>query len=294
MSSWWDMPYEKGPPVGPDKLPRVLSPPSAGKGTFVGDDVMAVKRGISRAQRYLPWNPTNWDYTYGEIIALGAGGGHVATSGVRGFQRQEWPTKPAKQTGIVNEETYQRMRRALVPVGPNEGRPIFDAKAVDLLRQAAKEYKPLSDVEKVRAAVVAFCLQAEAHEQMWHYTQQRPYTGLGVAPELTHYGDCSSYVILSYYWARKLTGLRVPDPSGYAYAGWGNTWDNLDGHPRVTSGSYSVCDLAHYDGHVTICTRPGDSSSSDWSSFGSEGGPDKRKLHYRGDFIKVVRPPLLA
>jgi hypothetical protein len=293
MSTWFDAPYEKGPPVGPDKVPRVLSPPSAGKGTFTGPDAMAVKRGISRAQRFDPWAPLNWDYTYGEVIALGRGTGQVGDSGVRGFQRQEFPLAKAKHTGIVNEETYQRMRRALVPVGPNEGDPIFDPKAVDLLFEAAKEYAPLTDIQKVREAIVDFTRRAEAHEAVWHYSQRRPYTGLGDAPELKHWGDCSSYVILCYYWARQVTRIRVPDPSGYQYAGWGNTWDNLDGHPRVTSGSYQVGDLAHYSGHVTICRKAGDYLTSVWSSFGSESGPDDKDLHYSGDFIKVVRPPLL-
>jgi hypothetical protein len=293
VSAWFDAPYAKGPPVGPDKVPRVLSPPSAGKGTFTGPDAMAVKRGVSRAQRFDPWAPLNWDSTYGEVIALGRGTGQVGDSGVRGFQRQEFPLAKAKHTGIVNDETYQRMRRALVPVGPNEGDPIFDPKAIELLFQAAKEYAPLADIERVRKELVDFCLRAEAHEHVWHYSQRRPFTGLGVAPEEKHSNDCSSYVIIAYYWARKVTGIRVPDPSGYNYTGYGNTWDNLDGHPKIWSGSYQVGDLAHYSGHVTLCRRDGDASTSRWSSFGAEDGPEDLPLHYRGDFIKVVRPPLL-
>jgi hypothetical protein len=71
-----------------------------------------------------------------------------------------------------------------------------------------------------------------------------------------------------------------------------NTWDDLDGHPTVTSGNYIVGDLAHYQGHVTICKKAGDHLGSLWSSFGSEPKPKEVTLHYRGDLAKVVRPPL--
>ena len=123
-------------------------------------------------------------------------------------------------------------------------------------------------------------------------TQQRPYTGLGVEPNKTHENDCSSYVILAYYWARKVTGVKVPDPSEYNYSGFGNTYDNLDGHERVTSGNYLVGDLAHYNGHVTICRKPGNADTSVWSSFGTEFGPSGLSLYYRNDYRFVVRPPL--
>jgi hypothetical protein len=60
----------------------------------------------------------------------------------------------------------------------------------------------------------------------------------------------------------------------------------------VTSGSYQIGDLAHYDGHVCLCYHAGNAETADWWSFGSEP-PSSRKLHYRSDFRKVVRPPLV-
>ena len=126
----------------------------------------------------------------------------------------------------------------------------------------------------------------------WHYTQRRPFSGIGDAPERTHYGDCSSYCVLVYYWA-KSQGFAVPDPSGYNYAGYGNTWDDLDGHGRVNS-PYQVGDLAHYEGHVSICRKPGTIAEAIFSSFGSERGPHPTNRDYRqSDFRFVVRPPLL-
>lgn len=256
---------------------------------MMGDDVMAMKRAISHAQRWLPWEPSQWDNRYREVFAMGSGKGIVAVSGVRGFQRQE----DMEEDGILDDAVYQKIRRALIPVGPREGDHILDPVSIKLIQQAAYEFGPEGKKDKIRAAMTDFCLRAESSEDLWHYTQQRPYTGLGVVPERTHENDCSGYVILTYYWARRQTGILIPDPSGYRYSGYGNTWDDLDGHPRVITGNYLVGDLAHYNGHVTICRKPGNASTSVWSSFGAEAGPEATTLYYRGDFIKVVRPELL-
>lgn len=292
---WYEKPYLTGPAKGPATLPRILYPPSAGKGTFTGEDVMAFKRAISRAGRLKPWSPSTWSQTYGEEFALGKGTGNVGDSGVRGFQRQEFPGQPNMQTGYLGDKTYQRIRRALIsdPSSPNYKLPLLDATAVKMLNRALKEFSADAAIADFRKHLTDFCIRAEAADsELWTYSQQRPYTGLGVAPEKAHKNDCSSYVILAYYWARTKSELPVPDPSDYEYSGYGNTWDDLDGHEKVTSGSYLVGDLAHYDGHVTLCRKPGDKDTSVWSSFGSEPRPEPKALHYRGDFLKVVRPPI--
>lgn len=297
VKPWYEKPYLTGPPVGPDKLPRAVYPPSAGKGTYAGDDALAYKRGISRGGRLKPWAPATWTPLYGDAFALGDGSGNVGKSGVRGFQRQEWPNEPAMHTGNMGDKTYQAMRRALVsdPEAPNYKQPLFDSVAVEQLERALAEFRQGEKVGKWRVAVTDFCQRAEgASTAAWTYSQRRPYTGLGVDPEKAHVNDCSSYVVLAYFWAAKAAGLGVPDPTKYEYDGYGNTWDDLDGHPRVTSGQFLVGDLAHYNGHVTICKRAGDASTSRWSSFGSEPRPDEKTLYYRGDFLKVVRPPLGA
>jgi hypothetical protein len=288
MADWWEEPYKKGTAVGPATLPRVLRPPTP-SGRQHGYDVRAYKRATCRAGRWGEWEPENWDDVYWKVFALGKGTGNVADSGIRGIERQE----KMAENGVLDDVLYQRMRRIRVPDGPHKGEPIFDGECVRLLNLALEEYGPGSKERNIREAISDFCLRAEAAENVWLYSQRRPYTGLGTAPEEHHINDCSSYVILAYYWARKVTGLPVPDPSGYLYRGYGNTWDDLDGHPRVTSGNFLVGDLAHYDGHVTICRKPGNSSTSVWSSMGSDIGPDGMPLFYRGDFLKVVRPPLL-
>lgn len=294
---WYLKPYLTGPPVGPEKLPRPLKPPKNNGGVALppGDDVMAYKRGISRAGRWKPWSPSTWSYVYGDAFALGEGKGQVPRTGVRGFQRQHFPNDETMHTGNLGDKTYQAMRRALVsdPDSPHYREPIFDSTAVKLLKQASQEYQKELKEEAFRDALAEFCSRAElASSEAWTYSQARPYTGLGVAPEKAHRNDCSSYVILAYFWAREKSGLKVPDPSGYQYDGYGNTWDDLDGNPRVSNGSYLVGDCANYDGHVTVCTKPGNAQTSRWSSFGSEPRPKELDLYYRGDLISVTRPPL--
>lgn len=140
---WYEKPYPKGPAIGPVELPRALYPPSAGKGTFSGGDVTAFKRAISRAGRLKPWSPSTWNATYGEQFALGKGTGNVGDSGVRGFQRQEWPNDPAMQTGNLGDKTYQAIRRSLVADGPNKGRPLLDSVSVQLLDEAWVEQQEI-------------------------------------------------------------------------------------------------------------------------------------------------------
>jgi hypothetical protein len=206
---------------------------------------------------------------------------------------QKWQrTLPNVQdTGQYGRGSWLALRAAKVQKPkPHAGEYALDGPALKLILADWKAQQA-PDVDDVRAAIADFCLRAEAVEARWHYSQRRPYTGRGDTPERDHVNDCSSYVCLAYFWAKEQTKVAVPDPSGHSYSGAGNTWDDLDGHPKV-SGNYRVGDLAHYDGHVTICRKAGDASSSIWSSFGQESGPEARQLFYRDDFMMVVRPPL--
>lgn len=237
-----------------------------------GIDVEGVGRALCKAKVYVPLSffnsmPESWRRTYGQRKA----------EAVNKLRKQEgW-----KQNGVYNEAVKYRLQ--------DDG--CFDARAIAFI----SSYKPPQPpaAERIRMEITDFCKRAESNERMWHYTQHRPFGGFGVAPEREHYADCSGYVILSYHWARQETGLSVPDPSGYAYKGWGNTWDDLDSHQRVEA-PYSVGDLAHYEGHVTICRFGGKAATAMWSSFGREAGPNMTMLDYRSDLRFVCRPPLLA
>lgn len=249
-------------------LPRALR-----KGD-VGVDVEGISRALCKAGVLVPIRvfqamPQAWRRTYGQR----------RVDAVNRIRRGEgW-----SESGVYNEAVHY----VLLDHGH------FDARAIALVASYVPPKPPLPASERIRQSMSEFCLRAERAERLWHYTQRRPYSGLGEIPERTHYNDCSSYVSLAYFWARKETGLNVPDPSKYAYKGWGNTWDDLDGHGRVSS-SFLVGDLGHYEGHVTICRKAGTASSAVWSSFGREAGPEDVSLHYRSDLRFVCRPPLLA
>lgn len=234
-----------------------------------GVDVEGVGRALCKTGYYVPLRifnaaPESWRRTFGQR----------KVDAVNKVRRAEgWRTN-----GVYNEAVKYRLQ--------DDG--CFDMRAIELLGRYKPPLPPPDD--RLRTAMSDFCKRAEQNESMWHYTQHRPFGGFGVTPEREHYNDCSSYVILVYHWARNVTGIKVPDPSGYNFSGWGNTWDNLDGHPRVSS-PFQVGDLAHYEGHVTICRNPGTATTAVWSSFGREAGPNKTTLKYRSDLRFVCRPP---
>lgn len=235
-------------------------------------DVEGVGRALCKSGTYVPLRvfnaaPQSWRRTFGQR----------KVDSVNKLRKAEgWKT-----TGVYNEP----VKFVLQDAG------YFDERSIELISRYKPPLPPAS--ERVRTAIADFCRRAEAVEERWHYTQHRPFAGFGTSPEMTHYADCSAYCILAYFWARKTTGLSVPDPSGYAFKGWGNTWDDLDGHWRV-SGLYLAGDLAHWEGHVAICRKAGTNATAVWSSFGSERGPHDVRLNYRSDFRFVCRPPLIA
>lgn len=240
-------------------------------GGELGIDVEGVGRALCRVGVFMPLRVFNagsreWRRTYG-------------------WRKERAVNKLRKAEGWKqNGEYTPGVHQLLIDHGG------FDERAASFM-QAYRPPDPPSNAERIETAIADFCTRAERNEGQWHYTQRRPFSGLGVVPEREHWNDCSSYAILAYYWASTQTGLRIPDPSGYAYRGWGNTGDNLDGHPRVSS-PFRVGDLAHYEGHVTICRRAGTATSAVWSSFGQERGPYDVNLHYRHDLLFVVRPGL--
>jgi len=153
----------------------------------------------------------------------------------------------------------------------------------------------------LRAAIASFCTEAERYESRWTYSQRRPFTGLGAAPQTWHTDDCSAYCALAFYFAMRESRVIVSDPLGYRFSGYGNTGsaiNYLDAH-RAPQDKYRVGDMAIYGQsrwatrHMTICRKAGSGDSSVWSSHGSQSGPDNRTLHYRSDLIGVYRHPAL-
>jgi hypothetical protein len=281
-------------------FPRPLFPPDSKELRKTpsphGPDVIAYKRALAKAQRWLPWNPAGWDDSYSNAFAHGNSTGSVDESGVAGFQEQ----MGIKPTGWIGEPTFEALRTSLIPNKPgtpHAGEPLFDSVCISLLEAAAQQFaEEPPDIADIRAAITDFCEKAEANEANWHYSQNRP-----IKPDVDPSGssitsDCSGIVIQAYHYALETTGLDVPDPAKQNWTGFGNTDLHEDDHPQVTDGRYEVGDLAHYSSpaHVTICRKAGDASRAVWTSHGQESGPDPRTLHYRDGFRFVVRPPLLG
>jgi hypothetical protein len=280
--------YPGGPMVGPP-LPRELTP-----GVPNGSDIRAFKRGIWRGGRW-QGPASNFDTAYSKAFALGKTGGNVGESGIAGFQRQmKFPA-----TGIVDEQTANAIRSARVPTGlPNAGQPLLDQTAINLLDDyiASQSKPPPAAVDQVRAAITDYCQRSIGNEPKIHYLQERAIQAFGVPPETGFSTDCSGHSTCAYYWARKQTGVAVPDPNGNGYNGYGYT-GTLVNNPKV-QGPYLVGDLALFGPslsnttHVVTCYMPGDRLSALWCSHGSEAAPYAVTLDYRTDLLAVVRPPL--
>lgn len=97
-----------------------MYPPSADKGPVPdGDDVVAVKRAISRAG-FFPWD--SFDDAYNEKIS----------DAVASFQKKNG----IEATGFYGEATHKKLKGKKVPSGsPNAGQQVFDDRAAALYKQ---------------------------------------------------------------------------------------------------------------------------------------------------------------
>ena len=183
-----------------------------------------------------------------------------------------------KRTGTYNEAVHDLMER----------KGFFDERAIDLISRYVPPLPP--EPVRIRAAMTDFADGPKRTRTLaLHPVKTRK--GFGTAPSQFMYSDCSSRTACSCTRGRgKRPASRSPTRRDTTTAGYGNTWDDLDAHPRVVA-SVSVGDLAHYEGHVSICRKPGSVSEAIFSSFGSERGPHPTNRDYRSDLRFVCRPP---
>lgn len=244
-----------------------------------GNTALAVKRALAHLG-FLKWQPDKWDEHWNEKL----------NDASAAWKRKRGIIDADSTDGSWGERAHDVMRSTWFEKD-GEQLPAFDGESQRLLREELASKPPSSSaVERVRAAITDFAERCIGRSN-WDYTQNRA-IDVSVAPEGPNDSDCSGTAMQAFHFARRETGVDVPDPAKQGWSGYGNTAYFEDDHPKVTDGKFLVGDLAHYDGHVTICYRPGSADSADWLSFGSEP-PSSRKLHYRSDFRKVVRPPLV-
>ena len=241
-----------------------------------GNTALAVKRALAHLG-FLEWEPNRWDEQWNEKL----------NTACAEWKRKRGLIPQGSDDGSWGKKAHDQMRSANFGA---EKKPAFDGESQSLLKEEKRAWDEAHQPSTGSwdKHLTAFCEQAI--NEPWNYSQNRA-IDVTVEPNDNNVNsDCSGSVIQAFHYANRKSGQKVPDPSKYDYAGWGNTWDDEDGHPKVTNGQYKVGDLAHYDGHVCVCFHPGNADSADWFSFGSEP-PSKRKLYYRSDFKFVVRPP---
>lgn len=242
-----------------------------------GNTALAVKRALAHLG-FLEWEPDKWDNQWNQ---------KVNDASVQ-WKRKRGLIGSSSTDGSWGKKAHDTMR------GTNFGtdkKPAFDGESQRLLKEEKKAAAPAGSKEDlVRKYITEFCEQAIA-EPDWYYSQNRA-VKVDVNPNGPTTSDCSGSTIQAFAYAKKKSGLAVQDPAQQGWSGYGNTNYYEDDWPTV-SAPFKVGDLAHYDGHVCCCYRAGDATTADWFSFGSEP-PSSRKLYYRDDFRKVVRPKLLA
>lgn len=309
------LPWVIGPgprPSNTSRMTRTLYAPDNPKQGKQADgkDVKAYKRMVSRAG-FWRWQEFTTEYT--DAFAHGATGPTGSGPGVDGL-REALGTGDG--SGTLNERTFHALLYGKVPEGgEHAGDWICDATSENLLEEyyqawerdhqppppakpEAPSASPDQQKQKVRNAIADYCRRSVNNEPGIHYQQLRPIGCFGVPPEQGFTTDCSGHSTSAYYWARKQTGIAVPDPNpGNGFNGYGYTGtliENPECHPK-----YLVGDLGIYGPskgateHVVTCYQEGDGDSSRWCSHGSEAAPYSVELHYRGDLLCVVRPPLL-
>ena len=246
-----------------------------------GNTALAVKRALAHLG-FLPWEPDKWDLMWNEKV----------NDASAAWKRKRGIIPESSSDGSWGEQAHTVMRQTWFQKG-DDRLDAFDGESQRLLKEEAKakpKPPPPSSPDAVRASLTEFARKAIGRSD-WRYSQNRA-VKLGIDPAGPNTSDCSGTVIQAFDYARRKTGIAVPDPAIQSWTGYGNTNYYQDDHPKVTSGQYLVGDLAHYNGHVTMCYQAGSASSALWLSFGSEP-PSSRKLNYRSDFRFVVRPPLV-
>lgn len=247
-----------------------------------GPTCEALKRALSRAGApQLPWQEFDQHFNKKLEAALDWYDKKVGAIPGNGYGKGRW--------------TRLRAMRAQAD-GPHAGEYALDDYGRKLIQDEAHETADSDELYVLQKFITEFCVAAVKNEPNWHYSMNRPFK-LDINPSAASISsDCSGFVVQAVDYARrKVAGLRdeVYDPSKYDFKGYGNTDDDEDGWPHISS-PFRVGDLAHFANsrHVVICIQAGDRSGAVWASHGREAGPETIRLStYRTeDFMFVVRP----
>jgi hypothetical protein len=184
-----------------------------------GDDVVAVKRALSRAG-YLPWGKFTPVWDAGAIAA------------VQPFQADHGvPPGPG---------TYGPLTHAALTGAHAKGSDAawaYDAHAIALMEQFAARLA--AGPSGVRGAVLAEAVRLFANRNEIDYVEVRP-VQLGKPPVIPGHLDCSSFVTFCYFVA------GADDPNGLGYTGYGNTTNLVAHGTSCSQGELEAGDLVFY------------------------------------------------
>jgi len=206
-------------------------------------------------------------------------------------------SKNDPRDGSYGKEVWEVVRNRRVPEGPHKGEWALDEYSRKIVQDEAKITATSAKVQKVQFYIHEFWTIAIKYNYRWGYWQGRP-GDVTVNPAAGGRSDCSLMVIQSFRYAQDKTGIQVPDPSKYMYKGYGNTDDDEDGWHHI-GAPFRIGDLAHFhsERHVVCCIKPGNFSTAQWGSNGSQAAPDliaPMSSYYRfpEEYMFTVRPPL--
>ena len=201
-----------------------------------GDDVVAVKRALSRAG-YLPWGTFTPVFDQATVAVL------------KRFQSDHGvPPGPG---------TYGPLTHAALVGTHKEGSDTewaYDGRAIALMARFGK--KLAEGPTGVRAAILAEAARLFAHRAEIDYVQSRPFA-LRLPPFVPGQLDCSSFVTVCYFVA------GAPDPNGLSFSGFGNTTNLVSHGKRCSVGELEAGDLVFY----------GSTAAADANEFCPVGSP---------------------
>ena len=292
-------------------FPRPLYPPDHPEGPVKdGPDIEAIKRGVSRLGR---WEWGTFDQSYSNAFAHGKSA-NVGESGLEGVQRQ---ADVAGANGALGERTYDVLLYARIPPGlPHSGEFAFDARAIELLKQANKIFAnpnpPAPEEEAPRDVALNHMARRVGYaEQPWGSNIDRRTDGIHAAQDAcaggAHWLDKTAWCGSWCFYALKSAGVAqigsflasVAFIENYAKAasrcfkGWSWTRSGVYKGDLVVIGGYGVhVEMVRgFEGSAVLTyggnTSPGTAGSQ------SNGGGAYRRVRYphevRG-FAKVRYP----
>jgi hypothetical protein len=269
---------------------RPLYPPSyMGEKTLPGDDILAVKRTISRAG-FWPWG--QFDDVYYEKFSKGdrnrLGMLIKGKQGVVGLQKR----LKIQPTGFYGKATHEASLKLRVPKGlPHEGELIWDQSAINLYRG----FEDLTPAEEKVKEIFSWWQYLVDREPSVHYDQGRPINIIlrgEKPPRIPLSEDCSG-TFLSCAW---LAGAKTPDP-WYGYKGYGSTDSLVHGGIPIKESEIDKYCKTHYVGvfygpaiwntkHMVAAK-----DSKTLYSHGKEAGPGiiRNNLHYHSYTLIAIR-----